>query len=81
MYVSPCLLRFLHRSLDNSAYACIQAFPNVFLATIFSNSPQNVHFNITMHSNVRLLSVSWSTLDRLSHLFSFQSYGVSFGEQ
>ena len=29
--------------LDNSAYASIQAFPNVFLATIFSDSPQNVH--------------------------------------
>ena len=37
-------------SLDNSAYASIQAFPNVFLATIFSDSPQNAHSNTTMHS-------------------------------
>ena len=66
-------------SLDNSAYASIQAFPNVFLATIFSDTPQNVHSNTTMNSYVRLLSFSWLALGRLSRLSSFQSYQVSFG--
>ena len=50
-------------SLDNSAYASIEAFPNVFLATVSSDSPQNVHSNTTMHSYVRLVPFSCSAID------------------
>ena len=41
------LLCFASRicSHDNSADALIQAFPNIFSATVFTNSPQKVHSN------------------------------------
>ena len=70
-------------SLGNSAYASIQAFPNIFPATVISGSPWNLSDTLLRYCALllRLLSFSCLTIDKSSHLSSFMLYEVSFAGQ